>query len=166
MSAAWAVLRERLRTRLSRGIILEHRFWSWLMVVGAVLRGTSYWIRPPEVLTPTSARIEGVLTYPAWTAILLTYAALIAIGTMWPRRFGPEAWLGHVMGVATSAALASSILAAAIFDGAGWSAFWPLIVVMFVHAGRANALGPSTRDSIINGLRWAPRLGSAPGRRM
>lgn len=150
-------LRVRLRARLARGIVLEHSFWSWLVVVGALLRASSYWLRPPEALTPASARIEGVLTYPAWTAILLTYAVLIIIGTLRPRRFLPEAWLGHVMGVATAAALASSILAAAIVDGAGWSAFWPLIVVMFVHAGRANALGPATRAAMLTGLRWSPR---------
>lgn len=156
MSAAWAVLRERLRTRLSRGIILEHRFWSWLMVVGALLRASSYWIRPPEALTPTSARIEGVLTYPVWTAILLTYAALITVGTLLPRHLTPAAWLGHAMGVTTCAALAASILAAAVLDGAGWSSFWPLVVVMFVHAGRANALGPATRDALRRGLGWQP----------
>lgn len=156
MGAAWLRLRERLRDRVARGIVLEHTFWSWLMIAGALLRATSYWARPPEALSPASARIEGVLTYPIWTVILLTYAALILVGTIWPERFAPEAWLGHVLGVTTCAALASSILAAAVIDGAGWSAFWPLVVVMFVHAGRANALGPCARDAINAGLRWGP----------
>lgn len=156
MTRAWRIFRTHMRDRIGRGLVLEHRFWSLLMIVGATLRATSYWFRPPEALTPTSARIEGVLTYPVWTAILLTYAVLIALGTAWPKRFTPEAWLGHTIGAATCAALAASILAAAVLDGAGWSSFWPLIVVMFVHAGRANALGQPTRDALRSGLRWLP----------
>jgi hypothetical protein len=149
-------LRVLLRDRLARGLVLEHPLWSWLMVIGALLRASSYWFRPPESVSPASARIEGVLSYPVWTVILITYALLIAVGTRWPRRHTPEAWLGHAAGVATSAALASSILASAVLDGGAWSAFWPLVVVMLIHAARANALGPATRRAIESGIRWVP----------
>lgn len=149
-------LRHLVRDRFARGLILEHPVWSWVMVIGAVLRAMSYWVRPPAEVTPTSARIEGVLSYPAWTALLLGYAALIALG-MLVRRCRPEAWLGHMVGAAASATLATSVLSAAVYDGAPWSSFWPLVVVTLVHAGRANALGADARDALAAGRRWGGR---------
>jgi hypothetical protein len=149
--------RTHIGDRIARGLLLEHPIWSWVMIVGAVSRALSYWARPPGELTPTTARIEGVLSYPVWTGFLLTYAALIALGMMF-ERCRPEAWLGHVLGAFACGVLAISIFSAAVADGAPWSAGWPLVVVTLVHAGRANALGPDALDAIRAGRRWGARV--------
>lgn len=140
-------IKDILRSLIVRGLILERGVWSWVMVIGATSRALSYWVRPPETSTPTAARIEGALSYTNWTILLLTYAAIISIGMI--TRRGGITWLGHLMGLGASATLALSIFFAAVFDGASWSAFWPLVVVGLVHFGRINALGAKLTPPVV-----------------
>lgn len=137
-------IRSFFRARFAKGFVLERSVWSWVMVIGAVSRATSYWYRPPSDPTPTSVRIENALSYPSWTIGLLFYATLIAVGTA--LRQNRTAWIGHLLGLGACGTLALSIFFAAILDGASWSAFWPLVVVGLVHFGRLNALGPKVAE--------------------
>ncbi|CAB4698970.1 MAG: hypothetical protein F2667_04380 [Actinobacteria bacterium] len=154
----------RLRSRLSQGFLLDSPAWSWVLVVGCLVRASSYWFRPPDVLTltPASARIEGVLSYPMWVGVLLVTAALISWGTAHPS-FVVTAWAGHVVGAVMVGTLAASITAAAVFDGGTWSALWPLVVVLLVHVGRANHLGQGAREAFAPRIAWLLRGGRGRG---
>lgn len=123
-----------------RGFVLERSVWSWVLVLGCLSRGVSYTVRPPETNTPAAQRIEGALSYDAWALAMFGIALLLTVGLLLKRH--NLTWLGHLFGLGASATLALSVLSAAVFDGAGWSAFWPLVVVTLVHYGRINALGP------------------------
>lgn len=144
---------DRIRSRFSRGLLLAHPVWSWLVVVECLWRASSYWYRPPVIITPTSARIEGVVPYPVWATLLLLAAVLITAGVLrpWP----VAAWVGHLVGVLITATLAASILSSAVFDGQPWSGFAPLVIVGIIHLGRANAFGSAARDRIVS----RPRVG-------
>lgn len=150
-----------------RGLILEHPVWSWVLVVSAFSRAASYALRPPEgsALTPTTQRIEGALTYGQWATVLVVYGVVITIGTLLQRN--ALSWSGHLVGIGLNGALASAILLSAVFDEAGWSALFPLVVVILVHLGRMNALGPRLLEDVEHRrqVRDRPRTFRWGGRR-
>lgn len=118
-------------------MIRRNRAWTLILLLGALVRASSYTLRPPGPGTAT--KIEQAIGYSFWATLLTATAVMLAAGLVLHRPF----WLfvGHGLGVTCFLTFALSTGWTAVTDSRPWQAIAPLLLCALLHGQRMRETG-------------------------
>lgn len=129
----------------ARVLLASGTFWSGVLCMASINRGTAYLERPPESSTVSSGAIETFMPYWGWGVILLVTAAAIILGHL-NKSLRPCAIVAHVISAWAYGTFAFSTIGAAIVTGQSWVGFGTLFTQALLHGARAVFIGDAIAE--------------------